>query len=125
MDVLKIEYETGRMELNIKMFFPCNLSAGKKIAALINRGCTEEDKSELLLELRSMAEGYQRIIQENKDTLKEFKQYYAATDSMARPNSDTIRHYEIEIRKYEALKKRVERNIAFIEQGEKNGKKKR
>lgn len=126
MEVIRIEYKTrnvtGVMELDIKMFFPCTLQAAKKIAPLINQGCTEEDRSELLLELHSMAESFQKDVQENKDILKEFKRHYAAMGSMTKPDFKAMKRCEIEIRKAETLKKRVEKNIKLIEEGERNGK---
>lgn len=49
MELLKIEYETGYMELVVEAFFPCKLPVARKIATLINRYCSDEVKNELLL----------------------------------------------------------------------------
>lgn len=122
MDILRIKYEHGEMELWIQGFFPCNLRTAKKVAKLINRGCTEEDRSELLLDLRSMAEVYQKAIKENKNLLNELKRHYAAMGTMAKPDFNAMERCEIEIRKNETLKTRVEKNISLIEEGERNGK---
>lgn len=127
MEILRIEWETGYMELSVKAFFPCNLQKARKIAPLINRYCTEEDRAALLSELRGMAEFCQQEIQYDKGAHKEVRRRYAAMGSMANPKelNEMFYDYETKIRKNEALKKRVERNIELIERGEKNGKKKR
>lgn len=122
MDVLRIVYECGSMELWVQSFFPCNLQTAKKVAKFINRGCTEEDRSELLLDLHTMAETYQRNIEEAKDLLSEFKRFYAAMGTMAKPDFNEMKRCESKIRKNETLKIRVEKNISLIEEGEKNGK---
>jgi len=41
MELLKIEYETGYMELVVEGFFPCKLPVARKIAPLINRYCSD------------------------------------------------------------------------------------
>lgn len=127
MEILRIEWETGYMELSIKAFFPCNLQKARKIAPLINRYCTEEDRAYLLSELHGMVEFYQEEIQRDKGVHEEVRRRYAAMGSMANPKrrDEMFYDYETRIRKNEALKKRVERNIDCIERGEKNGKKKR
>lgn len=122
MNILRIKYECGEMELWVQKFFPCNLRIAKKVAKLINHGCTEEDRSELLSELRSMAEVYQKNIKEDKDLLNELKRHYAAMGTMAKPDFNAMKRCEIEIRKNETLKKRAEKNISLIEEGERNGK---
>ena len=48
MEVLRIEYETGYMELIVEAFFPCKLLVARKIVPLINRHCSEEVKNEPL-----------------------------------------------------------------------------
>lgn len=96
------------MELNVKAF-PHNLQTAKKIAKFINRYCTEEDRAALLSELRSIAEDYQ----ENKVTLKKLKSHYAALGSETSPTD--VKRCEVEIRKTEALEKRMKRNIDLIE----------
>lgn len=123
MEILRIEWETGYMALRVKAFFPCNLQKARKIAPLINRYCTEENRAALLLELRGMAEFYQQEIQENKDTHEELRRHYASMGSMAKQEElKAMKRCEIEIRKNETLKKRAERNINLIEGGKKNGK---
>lgn len=56
MDCLKIEFETGRMVLNVREFFPTTDKKIKKVAKLINRYCSDEARAELLSELRNMEE---------------------------------------------------------------------
>ncbi len=117
MEILRIEWETGYMELSVKAFFPCNLQKARKIAPLINRYCTEEDRTALLSELRGMAEYYQQEILGYKNILREYNIRYAAIGSMSKSEANDKKYYETKIRKTEALKKRVERNISLIEGG--------
>ncbi len=63
MECLRIEWESGYMELCVREFFPCVLQKARKIAPLINCYCTEEDRTELLSELRGMAEEYRTEMQ--------------------------------------------------------------
>ncbi len=58
MERLRIEYETGYLELNIEAFFPCKMPAARKAARLINLYCSDETRVVLLLELRDPANGY-------------------------------------------------------------------
>lgn len=116
MEILRIEWETGYMELSVKAFFPCKVQDAKKIAPLINRYCTEEDRAALLSELRGMAEFYQQEIQEDKDAHERLRRHYASMGSMAKPEElKAMKCCEIRIKKNETLKKRVERNIDLIE----------
>lgn len=118
MEILRIDWKTGRMELIVKKFFPCPLQVARKIVSLINRYCTEEDRAALLLELRGMTEFYQQGIQEDKDAHERLRRHYASMGSMAEPEElKAIKCCEIRIRKNEALKKRAERNIKLIERG--------
>ena len=61
MERLRIEYETGYMELNIEAFFPCKMPAMRKAARLINLYCSDEARAELLSELRELADGYKAL----------------------------------------------------------------
>ena len=118
MDILRIEWETGYMALNVKAFFPCKLQTAKKIAPLINRYCTEEDRAALLSELRGMAEFYQQEIQDEKDAHERLRRHYASMGSMAKPQElKAMKCCETRIRTNETLKKRAKRNIDLIEGG--------
>lgn len=120
MEILRIEWETGYMELDVKAFFPCKLQSARKIAPLINRYCTEKDRATLLSELRGMSKYYQQEIQDYKDAHERFRRRHAAMGSIARLQElKDMKHCEIEIRKNEVLKKRTEKNISLIEQGRK------
>lgn len=117
MEILRIDWKTGRMDLIVKKFFPCPLRVARKIASLINRHCAAATKAELLSELRDMVEFYQEEVRKNEKTLIDLKSYYAAMGSMAVPDLKAMKHCEVEIRKNEALMKRLKRNIELIERG--------
>ncbi len=115
MEYLKIDWETGCMELNVKMFFPCNMKDAMKIVPLINRYCTEEDRAALLLELRGMAEDYRTEMQRYKAAIAEFERDYAALGFMTKTDSEAEKRCKIESRKAETLLKRTEKIINLIE----------
>lgn len=120
MEILRIDWGTGHMDLIVKIFFPCPLQVARKIVSLINRYCAEEDRVALLLELRGMVEFYQQGIQEDKDAHERLRRHCVSMGSMAKPEElKAMKCCEIRIRKNEALKKRVERNIKLIEGGKK------
>lgn len=47
MDVLEIRYETGRMTINVPVYFPCLQKNARKLFPLIKRYCTGDDRAEL------------------------------------------------------------------------------
>ncbi len=110
MERLRIEYETGYMELDIEMFFPCKLSAMRKAARLINSYCTDEVRAGLLSELWEMADGYKALC----DMYREMAEGLPA-DSMER------RHWRAQFNRTETLRRRMENNINLISGGKKNG----
>ena len=71
MERLRIEYETGYMELNIAAFFPCPIQKARKIAKLINRYCSDETRAELLSTLCELADGYAALCGEHKRKMSE------------------------------------------------------
>lgn len=113
MELLRIEYETGYMELIVEAFFPCKLSVARKIAPLINRYCSDEVKNELLSELREMAGGYQALCDMYKEKAEGFPD-----------DSPMKRHWKAQFNKTEILRKRTERNIDLILGGKTDARKK-
>lgn len=113
MELLRIEYETGYMELVVEAFFHCKLPVTRKIAPLINRYCSDEVKTELLLELREMAVGYQALCDMYKEKAGGF-----LDDSPMR------KHWKAQFNKTEILRKRMERNIDLISGGKTDARKK-
>lgn len=111
MEILRIDWGTGRMDLVVKKFFPCPLQVARKIAPLINRYCAAATKAELLSELRDMVEYYQMELQGYKNIISEYK----SRGSITEPELRDMKSYEIKVRKTETLKKRVEKNIDLIE----------
>lgn len=110
MERLRIEYETGYMELDIEAFFPCKLPAMRKAARLINSYCTNETRAGLLSELREMADGYKALC----DMYKEAAEGLPA-DSLER------RYWRAQFNRTETLRKRMENNIKLISGGKRNG----
>jgi len=106
MERLRIEYETGYLELNIEAFFPCKMTAMRKAARLINSYCTDEAREGLLSELRELADGYKALC----DMYKEKAEGLPA-------DSPERRHWRAQFNKTEALRKRMEKNINLISGG--------
>lgn len=113
MELLRIEYATGYMELIVEAFFPCKLPVARKIAPLINRYCSDEVKNELLSELREMADGYQALCDMYKEKAEELP-----ADSPMR------KHWKAQFNKIEILRKRMERNVNLILGGKTDARKK-
>ena len=113
MELLRIEYATGYMELVVEAFFPCKLPVAKKIAPLIKRYCSDEVKNELLLELREMSDGYQALCDMYKEKAEELP-----ADSPMR------KHWKAQFNKTEILRKSMERNIDLVSGGKTDARKK-
>lgn len=110
MERLRIEYETGYMELDVEAFFPCVAQKARKIAALIKRYCSDETKAELLSELGSLLDGYAALCGMYEGKLSEL------------PEDSQKRHcWNARLRKAERLRKRMENNIKIISGGRKDG----
>lgn len=105
-----MEYENGYMELYVEAFFPCVVQKARKIATLINRYCSDETIEELLLELRSLAEGYAALCDMYKGKLSELPE-----------DSPKRRYWNARLRETEILRKRMESNIKIISGGGKDG----
>lgn len=103
MERLRIEYETGYMELIVEAFFPCKLPAARKIAPLINKYCTDETRVGLFSELCEMADGYKALCEM-------YKGKYSACPA----DSPQRRHWKAQFNKAEVLRKRMDRNIRLI-----------
>ena len=113
MERLRIEYERGYMELIVEAFFPCRLSVARKIAPLINRYCSDEVKTELLLELCEMADGYKALCDVYKEKAAGF------------PDDPPMkRHWKAQFNKTEVLRRRMERNVDLILGGKTDARKK-
>ena len=113
MELLGIEYETGYMELVVETFFPCKLPVARKIAPLINRYCSDEVKTELLSELREMADGYQALCDMYKEKAEGFPDDFPMK-----------KHWKAQFNRTEILRKRMERNIDLISGGKTDAGKK-
>ena len=113
MEVLRIEYAAGYMELIVEAFFPCKLPVARKIALLINRYCSDEVKTELLSELREMADGYQALCDMYKETAEGFPD-----------DSPMKKHWKAQFNRTEILRKRMERNIDLVSGGKTDARKK-
>jgi len=74
---------------------------------LINRYCSDEVKTELLLELREMADGYQALCDMYKEKAGGFPD-----------DSPMKKHWKAQFNKTEIFRKRMERNIDLVSGGE-------
>lgn len=109
MERLRIEYETGYLELNIEAFFPCKMPTMRKAARLINQYCTDEARAGLLSELREMADGYKALC----DMYREIEEGLPA-------DTPERRHWRAQFNKTEALRRRMEGNIRLVSGGGKD-----
>lgn len=106
MERLRIEYETGYMELNIEAFFPCKMPAMRKAARFINSYCSDETRAGLLSELRELADGYEALC-------KMYKEKAAGLPT----DSPELKHWRAQFNKTEVLRRRMEGNIRLISGG--------
>ena len=106
MERLRIEYETGYMELNIEAFFPCKMPAMRKAARLINSYCSDEARAALLSELWEMADGYKALCD-----------MYTEKAEGLPADSPERKHWRTQFNKTEVLRKRMENNIRLISGG--------
>lgn len=109
MERIRIEYETGWMELNIEAFFPCTVQKARKVFPLISRYCSDADKKELLSILREMTDGYQALCD-----------IYQQKASAFFWNEKQRKHWMVEYRKTDTLRKRMLKNIEVFKKAEKN-----
>ena len=63
-DVFKISYPTGYMEINLEYFFPCTLDKARKVFPLIHRYSSEKDKERLLKFLQGLERYYADLMKE-------------------------------------------------------------
>lgn len=108
MERLRIEYGTGYMELIVEAFFPCKMPAMRKATRLINSYCTDEARTELLSELRELADGYKTLCD-----------MYAEKAEGLPADSPQWRHWRAQYNKTEVLHRRMENNIRLILGGKK------
>ena len=108
MERLRIEYETGYMELNVEAFFPCKMPVMSKAARLIDSYCTDEARAELLSELRELADGYKALCE-----------MYTEKEEGLPVDSPERKHWRAQFNKTEVLRKRMENNIKLISGGKK------
>lgn len=106
MERLRIQYQTGYMELNIEAFFPCKMPAARKTARLINLYCSDEARAELLSELQEMSDEYKALC----DMYKEIEEMLPA-------DSPERRHWRAQFNKTEILRRRMAGNIRLISGG--------
>lgn len=108
MEVLRIEYETGYMELIVDRFFPCPVQKMRKAAWLINQYCSDEAKAELRSVLRKKADGYAALCKTYRQKMVELPE-----------GSSEYRYLKAQFNKGEILRKRTEQNIEMITPKEK------
>lgn len=95
MEVLNIKHANGEMSLLVDGFFPCTQHASKIIFPLIGQWCSEETKAELMKELLELKDGYEAWMEMFKDKKD--------------------RHGKAEYKRADAQRKRMEKNIQWLE----------
>lgn len=100
MDILKINWITGYIELNVNEFFPCTQEKGKKIFPLICRWCSDETVGELKAALESK-------ISDLKATQEMLANKIATCPA-------GCRQYKAEFKRHQAQIQKYERNIIML-----------
>lgn len=104
MERIRIDHDSGYLDLNIEAFFPCTIQKARKVFPLINRFCPYEDRAALMAELTEMADGYDALCQMYTSRISAF-----SLDARER------RRWSRELKQTEVLRKRLRRNITFLE----------
>jgi len=106
MKMMKINYPTGYMEINIDNYFPCNLDKAKKVFSLIHRYSTELDKDRL-----------QEFFVEKEGRFYSKMSQYANKASSYPENSKEHREYLSRFKEARRLHQRIRRNREIFEVG--------
>lgn len=105
MDVLRIEHDSGFLEINIEAFFPCTQKKAKILFPLIRKWCSEENKSALMQELLELADGYEALCR-----------MYANEAVNHPPRSKECRRFTSEFKRTNALYRRMQKNITTLKE---------
>ena len=104
--ILRIEYPTGYIELNMEAAFPATLDRAKKIFRLVHRYCDEADQRRLLGFLAKKEQHYAAQAQT-------FLQKVANS----KPHSADEHQHESRSREALRLQQRTHRNIELFREG--------
>lgn len=104
MERIRIDHDSGYLDLNIEAFFPCTIQKARKVFPLINRFCPHEDRAALMTDLTEMADGYNALYQ-----------MYTSRISAFPLDAGERRCWTRELKQTEVLRKRLRRNITFLE----------
>ncbi len=69
MERIRIDHDSGYLDLNIEAFFPCSPQKARKVFKLINRCCPYGDRAALRAELLELAKGYEAMCQMYEDKI--------------------------------------------------------
>ncbi len=103
MERIRINHDSGYLDLNIEAFFPCTIQKAKKVFPLINRFCPCGDRAALMAELTELEKGYEALYQ-----------MYEEKISALPPGSREAKRWNTELRKTVTLRKRLRRNIDLL-----------
>ena len=103
---IRIEYRNGRIVLYLMEFFPCTVSAARKIFPLINAWADEREKINLRRYLTKVVRDKQGEIEDLSGKLEKCSAGYG-----------TYRRLGAELKRAQKVKSRAERNLSFLEGG--------
>ena len=104
MERLRIEHDSGYLELNVAAFFPCPVKKAVKVFRLINQWCSVDERQELLAFFRERADEYKTSI--------DFNEKYLHRAILKRSEE---RDLLLEIQKDRRLLRRLNRNMELLE----------
>lgn len=104
--ILRIQYPTGYMELNMEALFPATLERAKKLFQLIHRYCTEDEKLRL-----------ETLLAKKEQQLGDQINSFINAAAKAPHNSHEYQNYMDRLHTAERLHRRIQRNIELYEEG--------
>lgn len=104
-DVLRIEHDSGFLEINIEAFFPCTQKKARILFPLIRKCCSEETKNALMQELVELADGYEALCR-----------MYANAAANHPPRSKECHRFTSEFKRTNTLYRRMQKNITMLKE---------
>lgn len=104
MEHLRIEHDSGYLDLYVDAFFPCPLKKATKVFRLINRWCPQEARQELMAYLCDRAAVYQESINSGVKCLR--------TAAMTKSEEKALLR---SIQEQRRLLRRLQRNMELLE----------
>lgn len=106
MNILRIEYPSGYIQIKLDNFFPCTLDKARRICSLVNQYSSESDKDRL-----------QRFFQNREDYYYSNMAEYAEKTVAYTKNSRLHKEYFSKFKEFKSLYQQIKRNKEIFEAG--------